>query len=307
MLGHLVTATLLHATTAVIDPVLEVRIEPAMSADDRELLLAACSSAYSAARCVESNGDTETPLFGRVQAEEPDRILVEVTLDGRAGHHTASRELTFVPEDQPTERAKSIGLTLGVVTASVVDDARAREAERPAESPPPALAPAPDTARWLVALSGGVAKDPDFSVPEWGLAARVELGHASSPFAWRAGVSGFRGASDDVALLRLDPTLGFGARLAFGPLEGAASLDLGVEWLRASVDDTASDDASRVLPLLRGSLALRAYVTQDFGIELTGLASFTTSPTAIFVRGAQVEATSGVQWAGLVGPFLVIR
>lgn len=307
MLGPLVAATLLRVTTTVSDPVLEVRIGPAMSADDRELLLAACSSAYSAARCVESNGDTETPLFGHVESEEPERVLVEVTLDGGRGRHSASRELTFVPEDQPQERAKSIGLTLGVVAASLVEEAAHRTEEQPAPSTPEAPPVTPDPLRWLMALSGGVAKDPDFSAAEWGLAARVELGRASSPFAWRAGVSGFGGSSDDVTLTRFDPTLGFGARLGLGPLEGAAALDLGIEWLRASVDDGARDDASRILPLLRASVALRAFVTSGFGFELGGQGSFTTSPTALFVRGVQVDETSGVQWAGLAGPFIVLE
>lgn len=313
MLPLLVRATLFAATTTAPPdaPALYVQLPASMSVEERYELLSACSSAYAAGECAAaSSRPTDSRLLGRVEAEEGHRMLVQVTFDSERGKHSASRELTFVPEDEPLERAKTIGLTLGVVASGTLEEAAAPPAPAP-EPEARTLTEAGSRPRWVVSLLGGVGRDPDLSSLEWGMAGRAELGKGASRYALRAGVAGFRSQDDarGLTLTRVDPTLGVGSRFAVGALEGGVALDVGLEWLNASVSRGGSngdDDASRVTPLVRASFSVRNLVSDDFGVEVDGQASFTVSRTEIFVRGAEVDSTSGLQWALLAGGFVLL-
>jgi hypothetical protein len=243
-------------------------------------------------------------LWGRVEGQSSDHVVIELHVTDDSAERFVSRELSFRTEDTSTERAKAVGLTLGVIAAGL-DESRAKPlpvppAEKPVEKEPEH---APETSA-AVLLLAGMSRDPGLPTFDAAGALRGELRAGETGLLLRAGLDGSRGSlpTRELSLTRIAPTVGTGWGFGSEHFGLALGLDAGAEWLRVSTTDVGTPvDASRWSPLLRASATVFLPVLPYTGLALSTQVSWTSSPTTFFVRHEPIEATSGLQLGVLAG------
>jgi hypothetical protein len=271
-----------------------------------EALLASCEAAYAHGRCRRGDPSPEEALSGRVENRSSDHVAIELRVSEGTAERFVSRELTFHTEDSRTERAKAVGLTLGVIAAGL-HDSRSQPPPAPAA---PVSAPAPEPVQKTSAallLLAGLARDPGLPNFEGTGALRGQLRSNTDGLILRAGLDGSRttlqGAT--VTLTRVAPALGAGWGHSSEHVALALALDVGAEWLQMSAIDVGHPvEASRWSPLLRASATLFLPVLPHAGFALSTQLSWTSSPTTFFLRGEPIDGTSGAQLGGLAGVYV---
>ncbi len=284
-------------------PPLVVELGWTLSPDELATLLASCEAAYAAGTCRTDTSSQGASLWARVERQTDDDVVVELHVTEGSTRRDVSRELSFHEEDDASERAKAIGLTLGVVAAGLIDShddaalgAASTIGERGRDES------FGTSARLSLLL--GVGRDPELSTFEVAGAARLQLRPRQEGLELRGGVDGSRASLEHgtLTLTRLTPTVGLGFGFDATPWDFAVAVDGGAEWLTArAVDLDSSEVASRWSPLLRGSLTAAVALTPHFGLTASAQLSWTASPTTAFVRGAAVARTSAFVPALLAG------
>jgi hypothetical protein len=312
LVAVVVTPTLAHANVSAetepapqlanTAPALVIEIGWELTDGDIEALLASCEAAYSRGACRTGSASPHGTLSGRVESQSTDHVVIELHVSDRSAERFVSRELSFRTEDSSTERAKTVGLTLGVIAAGL-DESRAKAlpaAQKPSEREP--VHP-PETSA-AVLLLAGVSRDPGLPTFDVAGALRGELRADDTGLLLRAGLDGSRGGlpTRELNLTRLAPTVGTGWGIVRERFGLALGLDAGAEWLRVSTTDVGTPvEASRWSPLLRASATMFLPVLPYTGLALSTQVSWTTSPTTFFVRHEPIEGTSGLQLGVLAG------
>lgn len=108
-----------------------------MEPEQERILLSACSLAHEHGDCTTVATGHSHPLNATVDATSPDRVLLEVSGIQQHRDVFASREVSFQPQDDPNERARSVGLALGVLATSLTSSVSEPELSSAQERTPP--------------------------------------------------------------------------------------------------------------------------------------------------------------------------
>jgi len=303
-----------------------LRIELGAFAESAEskILLSACERAFQGGTCVlGTRSERVDPLVARIDELGPEGMRLFLEFQGRPAR---TEDLGFAPEDSTADRAKALGLFLGVMAlrwvqkdehadlpASAPPPAKPASAPppaKPASAPPPAKPasappppPPPHESTWLLSVQAGLSSDPGLATIDAGGGLRLRAGPFRFPLFFRAGFEGYHSlaSSNGLTWSRVEPALGLGTRLhvPFGELE--FGLDAGLQWLSAS--HTGGPGSARVTPFLRASTTALLDLSQHWGLSLGMQLATVFSPTDAYIDDALVARSSGFSWGALVGTY----
>lgn len=287
----------------------------------------ACARVETGAEPPHASTDPNDPIVtARIEAPVEDHVVVEVTVELARERRSAVRDLLFQPADPASERARSVGLTIALLTLELLPRTGDEPPVEKAEAPPPGkAAPTPSAAHpappdetpteeppFLFGLGGDALLESSLGVGRfggslwfgWRPIRRLALGARMS--VTTTSVAGESGTSN-LTLLWASPALGAGYDLTQGPLGVRPSLELGLDWLTASLADSAAAAArgGRASPTITAAVTLRMPGNRPAAVVVVPYAAVNTWPTAITVDGVEVGATSpltlgvrlGFEWA----------
>lgn len=300
---------------------LVVSLGGAPSAEEQDALVEACTRAFVGGTCVSAPPHGEAPPRQVLTADVALGPGAVADLSVRwAGdpRDEVRRELRFDGADTEVERAKAVGLTVGVLGSELLrrqgqalraprDGSRTdtREGDEP-EAAPRERSATHAASPSLAALQLGVGWDEGLRVPESALAARV--GWSFGPGLW-AGLAGGVARSDaqvrGLSVQKLAAAAWAGWGRTFGNFEVLWGVDVGVERLAAASDAPLPQDrASRWVPLLGASASGAYWLGSHVGVLVTAQAGWALSNTRLWVRDDVVEHAGHLRLSLLVGPAL---
>lgn len=289
---------------------------------EQAALLEACSRAFASGVCVlEGEGVTESAaeLAAEVRPGTAERVSLDVRAQGALGN-SVTRELAFGVEDSALERAKAVGLTLGVLGGELLRQEREAASRREAvddgrAKASGALAPAAASSErskevplfWSV--QAGVGGQQGLDAPQWGVGSRFGLGPGFGRWGtgrpW-LGLAGDAWTSNPEEGLRVRKLQGFawlGWGESFARFDTWIALDVGVQVLEAqTTEPLARDAARRVVPQLRGSSSGAYWFFSQFGIVATAQVGVNLSSTRLWVGDEVVAQARPLEVTGLIGP-----
>lgn len=293
---------------------LTVQLPTGLSPDESEALLAACSQALEPERC-ELNG-AGAEANARIEQVEDERFIMEVTIETSKHQRITSREFTFKPEDARIERARSLGLSLGLLTRT----SRALEPETE-QAPPPARdvektmlkpeqavtaqpqdrkSPPPReptrATQWLSEMQLGVGYESGLQTPLYLGELRAGI-RPVTPLAIIVSlrVAGSRRDEEQAPLdiVQVGGMLGFGYHhaLPFGRL--GIEVEAGVNNMAFSSPAAEARD-SRVVFVMRGQIPLHIDLGPNLYCVVAPQAHVSASATEIYWNGQLVARTGQV-------------
>lgn len=294
------------ASSALSAVPLVVQFLTPMDADHERTLLEACSLAHERGTCVVDAPLGETVLQATVDVTTHDRVLLEVTGTQEKRQVFVSWEVTFQPEDAPLERARSVGLALGVVATSLTTET-SKEPEQPDPRPPDPAPPKEDLTRPGQGVSPidqlprallGVGLGAGW-MPSWkkfgpsilGAMAVRPVGVLS--FEAKVAVDFFPGDLDSPRLTTFSPSGGVGTTLPLGQGLLLVHLTAGIEALFARIDSNADAAvrASRVVPYLEGNVTWAAPLGAQSYLFVSPSVGGVLSATTLLVDDAERGST----------------
>jgi hypothetical protein len=296
-----------------------VSLSGAPSPEEEAALLEACTRAFIGGTCALAASGTEAKAGQVLSAEVELRSGAAVELTVRWAPdppEQVRRELRFDGSDTDLERAKAVGLTVGVLGSELLrrhgagapNQPEANQEVTPENPGPPAgdeAAPPADSAS-LATLQLGVGWDEGLRAPESALA--VRFGWRFRPSFW-AGVAGGAAWSDaNVAGLSVQKVAAVawaGWGRSFGEIEALCGVDLGLESLAASSEEPLPPDrGSRWVPLVGASVSGAYWLSENLGVLVTGNAGWALSRTRLWVADAVLAEAGHLRFSLLVGPVL---
>lgn len=295
----------------------------------KKALLDACSLAFLSGECVEAEPQTRVGVFSaRIEATGSEHHLVDVTLSDQGQQLYASRELSFKPEDEESERARSLGLSVGVLANSLEEERNAQgiptrtqdvAADTPAppqnEALPPesaALQPeqaqaaskkedgARDSTLFLLGLEAGIQFDPGWNGLAAGGGAFAGVGISPQLFVLGRFFVAHQPQSDaHVGLTFLAPSGGLAWLFPGQRLRPMINLEVGAEQVTTSIEDTGNTGAvprlARWAGFARAGASLHAHLRGGLYASLSPALLFSFSPTVITVDGVDQGQTGLVR------------
>lgn len=300
---------------------------------DRLSLFGACSRAFDRGTCVEQTVENaSSPFLATVESTSNEHVLIEVTMRGKGQQLYSSREISFQPEDALTERARSLGLSLGVLANQLVieEETPSPPAAPTLAEPVPPLAkstttkePAPPPVRaarrktkkptrkssggsYFIGLSVGADLNPTWQ----GTAPSVDTSLSWLPLSSFVLVGrlsyAYQPSGDERATLSFfSPSAGAGWVFSLHGMHIFTLAEGGVEQVTASIADTGATGAIPSLTHFSGfariSTSLLYPIGADFHVSLTPaiLASF--SPTQPTVDGVDHGSTGLLRYVARAG------
>ncbi len=275
---------------------LAVQILIPTSVEEEAALIDACSRANADDPCVRVEvGSADGRLSARVSGLGNHRVLVEVQgLEDRGLY--ASARLSFSPEDDSRERARSIGLSVGTLATTLLSRKRPQESSPESRSPDE---PAPldvekthaDQARdadsrWLLHLGAGVEVSPSWQ--RFGPA--FDAGAVWAPWGELSfGVRGTLGLVPGNAqvpqLLHAGGSAGVGYLAEVGSSLLVPQVEFGVEAMNVSLRDTqlSASSQTRLSPVSRISLGWLVPIFTQVRFQIEPSFELLLSPTRVFV------------------------
>lgn len=304
---------------------LAVQILIPTSAEEEAALIDACSRANADEPCVRVEvGTTDGQMSARVSGLGNHRVLVEVQgLEDRTLY--VSARLTFLPEDDPRERARSIGLSVGTLATTLLSGEAAPE-QSPAPEGEPSLSEelspdesadaqdeskdatsaqeSPGVARWL--LHGGAGIE---WIPSWKrLGPAFDLGALWAPgghFSWglRAALGFVPGNAELPDLLHGGMNAGVGY---IAPVAGSLlvpRLEFGVDATNVSVRDSqqAGSSQTRFSAASRIALAWLVPLSSHVRFQMEPSLEFIFSPTRVYVDEQELGTTGATRFVFRLG------
>lgn len=295
-------------------------------ASEQSSLLESCSLAHLGGKCIDISEASEADTLRAVVDFSSDtRVALEITDTDPGRSSYSSRELFFEPEDDPEERARAIGLALGVLATSmskgrppVVEDPSPPAAEDdPALSELPekeavTTVPAPPTPSsqgpWGVALAGGAR-----FVPRWGVAAPTGvLGLLGYPHpSWggllRGQLASFPASSRSISMTHISVSLGPSFRTTTTPFFLSVALTAGIQATEARLNVAEAEvrKGTHLSPLLHVEAAIARGLSPGVALTFTPALDVLFSDTQIMVDSEAVGRTGTTQASFLLGVLLM--
>ena len=113
---------------ALISLSLIVSVPREMPGAERAELLSGCSHALAPETCVT---DPNAPPQAWVESVENTRLTLTVELADASTRGSATRELSFGPNDEPLARARAAGLSLGLMAKALQSDRPPEDEQKP--------------------------------------------------------------------------------------------------------------------------------------------------------------------------------
>jgi len=295
-----------------------VQLPPDLSSEEVVVLLDACSQAIEPDACVARS--EETPADARIERIAPTRFSMEITLENNQQQRLISREFTFKSEDAPLERARSLGLSLGLLARNA--QATEPTVEQPSPEPnAPAEAtlrpeqavrvpvskrePAPSeqksgasqqTSHWLLELQAGLGYETGLTTVMY--QGDVRLGwRPIDALAVLLSFSLAQGHDEDpiapLDMRQLGGSLGLGYSHRFGWGRIGVELEGGLRNTRFS-SDSASERVARTSFVLRAQLPLHIALKRWLYVLFTPQALVYSSPTTVYWDGMRRAQTGYV-------------
>lgn len=307
---------------------LVVKLLAALPAPEQAALFEACSLAHQAGRCIDASEATEADtLRATVDFSSDTRVTIEITEADPRRRFFSSRDLFFEVSDDREERARAIGLALGVLATTL-------DADRPTveEGPPlpkknsddaPARSPgeeenglaslSPRTARsslgaFGLSISGGLSL-----LPSWGVAAPTgALGVLGFPHPnWggvlRAQLAAYPQGPRNISMTHVSATLGPSFRTRTSPFFVSALIAAGIQTTEArlNVADAETRKGSHISPLGHAEVTLGRELGPGVALTFTPTFDVLLSATEILVDDEVVGKTGTTQGSILVGLLLM--
>lgn len=304
---------------------LVVQLLASLPSAEQTSLLESCSLAHQGGNCVDISearlGDT---LRASVDFSSDTRVTLEITDTDPGRSLYASRELFFEQGDDAEERARAIGLALGVLATTLSKGRPPAKEEEPPPKTDPASAEAPakeveddvsstkkpplGRGPWGVSLSGGAR-----FVPSWGVAAPTGafglLGypHPSWGGLLRTQLASFPPSSRNVSMTHVAVTLGPSFRTKTSPFFLSAAFTAGFQSTEArlNVADAEVRKGNHLSPLLQIEAAIGRELTPGVALTLSPAIDILFSDTEILVDDQNMGRTGTTQASLLVGVLLM--
>lgn len=303
-----------------------IGIDPA----HKKTLLDACSLAFLNGKCVEMSTQAGAYAFSaRVEGTGSEHLLVDVTLRAHGQQLYASREISFQPEDEEGERARSLGLAVGVLAHSLEEEHSARRPPPPAEdtssqdppeenedpplkattlqaeqarkAPPPKKQDDNHSTTLLLGLEGGLQYDPTWKGVAPGGGGFVGVGLSPQLLVMGRFFAAHQRPSDErPGLTFLAPSSGLAWLFPGHKLRAMLNLEAGAEKVTTTIKDTGNADAipklARWAGFARAGASLHAPVGRGFYASFSPALLVSFSPTVITIDGVDEGKTGLVRF-----------
>lgn len=311
------------ASVSVAVP-LVVQLLTQVSTHERDALLESCSLANRSGPCILPSEATATDTFrASVDVGEGTRVTLEVTDTDAARSLYASRELSFDRGDDREERARAIGLALGVLATTLSKDrmpVSEPSASSGASESPPQIAevdPKPiettpggtDDEPWGLWPAVGGTVD-----PSWGAAAATgSLGVFGFPHPhWGVLVRGqgswFGPGERSIPVTVISAAIGPAFRSASGLVFFGAAVTGGVHLTEARLTQINAEErkGSHVSAMVRTEGTIGLNLSPTLSLTLTPSVDFILSQTTVVVDGEDVGRTGTAHMSLLVGALFLL-
>jgi hypothetical protein len=302
---------------------LVVQLLSPISESEEAALVTACSLARKESPCVsQSEAHIESTLRASVEMTGPARILIEITDSHPRRTLFVSRELTFESHDDSIERARAIGLALGVLSSTLtqhdysppkqkepeLDDRDSDDAdlEREKKNFVRSSIETDEKHPELYLLQAGFGAE---AGPSWVTASpagAITLTRLFTP-SWGVTVQGkggiIRARESRPRLLHVD--------ILSGPFlyrSGARGftwvlLSGGITWMEARLPTSANADhaGSRISPLMHVGAGIGWHLSRRLSLTFSPGLDLIFSPTEVYVDSASVGSTGRLRLHALVG------
>jgi hypothetical protein len=297
---------------------LVVQLPVDLSSQESETLLFSCSQAIDPEQCLTKTEGEEADA--RIERIDEDRFVVEVNLETRTQQRLISREFVFLPQDPPLERARALGLSLGLLARTAPSQQEQKEEPNPEALSDERHALVPERAevvrkrspsantsqkkqttkklstRWLSELGLGLGYEPGLDVPYYQGEAR--LGVRPIPalallLTFTVGGSRTDETGSPMAVTQLGGLAGMGfyRALPFGRV--GIELEAGARNM-AFVSSSAETRDDRTTFVLRAQLPLHVELVPRLYFVVAAGAVFFPSNTQIYLNDALVLQTGHV-------------
>lgn len=286
-----------------------VQLPPDLDRDEQEALLASCSRALHPQVCLASTDGENAPA--KIERLAPERFVVELNVETATRERLISREFNFKPADEPLERARALGLSLGLLARTSTAEERKETTVLPPPAPAPTVVEAPSTDS-RVAEKGASARERSRTIfaelavgagYEARLRAALPLAEIklrlapTKPMSFTASFAArgtrTRIGRSRIEVLSLTPMLGLRYTLNGRLVSLGLELEGGAEAI--SVESIGSrSSGSRWAPVFRLALPCLFHLGDRLYVLAAVRAEATPSVTEVYVDGTRLVTTAPV-------------
>lgn len=304
---------------------LVVQLLTSLPQSEEAALFEACSLAHQTGGCIEIPEATEADtLRASVDFSNEMRVVIEITDRAPGRNLYASRELFFEPSDDREERARAIGLALGVLATTLgsgrqlVDEAEPLPSDSsPSDSPEThANERDPETSKnaspllgpWGMSLSLGMSLLPSWGEPSpTGAFGVLGFPHPNFGGKLRAQLAASLAGTRDVAMTHVAATLGPMFRTRTSPFFFTASVAGGIQTTEArlNVPNAETRKGSHLSPLGHVEITFGRELGPGVALTFTPTFDYLISETEILVDGQVVGRTGTIQSSLFLGLLLM--
>ena len=290
-----------------------IQIPSDFSAAEQEALLASCNQAVEQEICLAVDATQEPQV--RLERLSDERFMMEIVVETETRERLISREFIFKPEDDPVERARTLGLSAGLLskTSKKALEPTNENSNQDQERKPPEL-----RAETNLISQPSATGDLRPFYTEFGVGLGYEAGlHTLLPMgeirlgyrpikAFSFMVSAYfagnqvEAGSTSMTVLHTAPVLGVGYQIFWGKLSLGVQLEAGAECLFLS-SSNAVNQAARWSPIIRGGIPFQLRISARTYLIAAFRLNASLSTTVIYVDGAPIAATQSLRPSGLLG------
>ncbi len=300
---------------------LVVQLLTPVSVEEQDVLLQACSLAHQAGPCIQLSEATEADtLRASVDLSGGTRVTLDVTDTDPNRSLYVSRELFFDLQDDKAERARAIGIALGVLATTLTDgrhepqsDASDAEPsppdenpndESPVDEPTAANSDTSPLRPWGLGLAAGLTLDPRWSdgAPS-GALSLMGYPHDNWGALLRGQGTWFPSDSRNVPLRQLSVSLGPSFRSTPAPVYLTSTLTFGLVHTEAHLTQTDAETrkGSHLSALIHAEVGLGWQMNRTVCATLVPAVDWVPSSTRIVVDGYEIGSTGRLQASILAG------
>lgn len=293
-----------------------VQLPSDLTSEEEAALLSACGQVSAPQKC--ERASPEAKSTSKIERVSSERFLMEVVVNTAQRERLISREFTFKSEDEPLERARALGLSLGLLArTSSTDAVNEEEATTPTPSPAP-LSTEPmmstegkrPSARRegrqrpsvYSEVSAGIGADLGLSAPVFGGSFKAWMAPTSRMFTGVGlAVAGTRATDSALRVVRVSPLVWF-RYLVLSTKRVSIGCDLGAGAENLAISSTASKTrGSRWVPVLRLATPMQLHLGKFSYFLITPEVQAHMSSTQVYLDEILLDESSAVIPALQVG------
>lgn len=289
-----------------------IQIPSDFSVAEQKTLLTSCTQMLEKDVCLIPDATQEPQV--RLERLSDERFMMEITVETERQQRLVSREFVFKPEDDPVERARTLGLSVGLLaktsqSAKASDPASVEQNEQSAKIlvPEKKVRARPrvrgDLPKFYAEFGMGLGYE--VGLPALLPTGEIRLAYQPAPAfsllvsAYLAGNRVER-AGTSLMLLPLAPLIGFGYEMVWRRLSLGLQLEAGAECIFTS-SSTSTSWAARWAPIIRGGVPLHVQVSQRSYLTAAFRLNVTLSTTEVYLDETALATTQTLRPSALLG------